>query len=87
LDISKYEFETKITKYLGYIIKVGRGIRMDPNKMKAIKEWQPPKTLKGVRSFLGFTNYYRCFIKQYTNIAKPLVDLTKKDTLFAWGSI
>jgi hypothetical protein len=39
LDISKYEFETKITKYLGYIIEVGRGIRMDPNKMKAIKEW------------------------------------------------
>jgi hypothetical protein len=59
---------------------------MDPNKMKAIKEWQPPKTLKGVRSFLGFPNYYRCFIKQYTDIAKPLVDLTKKDTPFVWGS-
>jgi hypothetical protein len=72
-----------MTKYLGYIIEVGRGIRMDPDKMKAIKEWQPPKTLKGVRSFLGFANYYRCFIKQYTGIAKPLVDLTKKDTSFA----
>jgi hypothetical protein len=39
LDISKCEFETKITKYLGYIIEVGRGIYMDPDKMKAIKEW------------------------------------------------
>jgi hypothetical protein len=75
-----------MTKYLGYIIEVGRGIRMDPNKMKAIKEWQHPKTLKGVRSFLGFANYYRCFIKQYTDITKPLVDLTKKDTPFVWGS-
>jgi hypothetical protein len=55
---------------------------MDPDKMKAIKEWQPLKTLKGIRSFFGFTNYYRCFIKQYTDIAKPLMDLTKKDTPF-----
>jgi hypothetical protein len=75
-----------MTKYLSYIIEVGRGIRMDPDKMKAIKEWQHPKTLKGVRSFLSFTNYYRCFIKQYTDIAKPLMDLTKKDTPFVWGS-
>jgi hypothetical protein len=75
-----------MTKYLGYIIEVGRGIRMDPDKMKAIKEWQPPKTLKGVRSFLSFANYYRYFIKQYTDIAKPLVDLTKKNTPFVWGS-
>jgi hypothetical protein len=73
-------------KYLSYIIEVGRGIRMDPDKMKAIKEWQHPKTLKGVRSFLSFANYYRCFIKQYTDIAKPLMDLTKKDTPFVWGS-
>jgi hypothetical protein len=85
LDISKCEFETKSTKYLGYIVEVGRGISMDPEKTKAIKEWKPPTNLKGVQSFLGFANYYRLFIKQYTDIAKPLTDLTRKDCPFAWG--
>ena len=62
LDISKCEFETKSTKYLGYIIDVGRGIRMDPEKLTAIRDWTAPKTVKAVRSFLGFANYYRLFI-------------------------
>ena len=57
-DINKYEFEVKSTKYLGYIIEAGKGIRMDPEKVKAIEEWEIPITTKGVRSFLGFANFY-----------------------------
>lgn len=56
LDISKCEFETKRTKYLGYIVEVGVGIKMDPNKVQAIAEWKSPSTVKAVRSFLGFAN-------------------------------
>lgn len=84
LDIGKCEFETHCTKYLGYIIEVGVGIKMDPDKVKAIVEWLPPTSVKGVRSFLGFANYYRIFIKDYASISKPLTDLTKKDNKFLW---
>lgn len=84
LDLNKCEFETKATKYLGYIVEVGAGIRMDPDKVKAILGWQRPTTVKAVRSFLGFANYYRLFIDGYTDTVKPLTDLTKKDTPFQW---
>lgn len=84
LDINKCEFETKTTRYLGFVVDVGTGIRMDPEKVKAIVEWRRPTTTKGVRSFLGFANYYRMFVESYTDLAKPLLDLTKKDTAFNW---
>lgn len=86
IDIDKCEFETKSTKYLGFIIESGRGIRMDPAKIQAILEWEAPRSVKGVRAFLGFANFYRRFIKGFTHIASPLVELTKKDTPFRWDS-
>lgn len=84
-DISKCEFEVKKVKYLGYIIEAGVGVCMDPEKIKAIKEWEAPSGVRGVRSFLGFANYYRDFIKNYSELARPLTALTKKDTPFTWG--
>lgn len=78
LDIEKCDFLCKEVKYLGFIIKAGEGITVDPAKVKAILDWQTPTTVKGVRSFLGFANFYRCFIKDFSNIAAPLTDLTKK---------
>ena len=84
LDIDKCEFETTSTKYLGFIIEAEKGIRMDPEKIVAIQEWETPKSMKEVRSFLGFANFYRRFIRDYSNIAKPLIDLTRKDTAFNW---
>jgi len=85
LDMSKSEFETKQVKYLGYIVEIGTGIRMDPEKIRAIIDWKPPTSVKGVRSFLGFANYYRLFIKGYTTVVLPLTNLTHKDTEFKWG--
>jgi hypothetical protein len=76
VDIKKCEFEVTITKYLGFIIEAGKGIRMDPDKVKAIKEWEAPKTVKGVRSFLGFANFYRKFIKDFARVAASLTCLT-----------
>lgn len=58
LDIDKCEFEVQSTKYLGFIIEAGKGIHMDPEKVAAIKEWAAPTTVRGVRSFLGFANFY-----------------------------
>ena len=55
---------------------------MDQEKTKAIRDWATPKTVKGVRSFLGFCNYYRLFIKDYATLAIPLTNLTKKGVTF-----
>lgn len=85
LDISKCEFEAKCTKYLGYIIDVNEGIKMDPDKVKAIAEWKAPTTVKSVRSFLGFANYYRLFIKDFAKLSKPLTNLTRKNNPFEWN--
>jgi hypothetical protein len=76
LDVSEIE-------YLGMIICHGE-IAMDPAKVKGILEWPQPKNLTEVRSFLGFCNFYQTFIAQYSTIAHPLIDLTKKDTPFSW---
>ena len=60
------------------------GIRMNDNKVKAILEWPTPKTVCGVRNFLGLANFYRRFIKDYAQVARPLNNLTKKDQAFKW---
>lgn len=80
VDIDKCAFETTEVKYLGFIIRAGEGIQMDPEKVRAIEEWEPPKSIKGVRGFLGFANYYREFIPSFSDITIPLTALTRKDT-------
>ncbi|XP_068338866.1 uncharacterized protein [Pyrus communis] len=57
-------------EYLGYIVSRD-GVQADPSKLEAIKDWHPPKTVKGLRGFLGFTGYYRKFIPGYGRILSP----------------
>jgi len=85
LDVDKCEFEVKSTKYLGFIIEAGQGLRMDPAKVEAITSWQAPTSVKAVRSFLGFANFYRRFIKDFSKVTAPLTDLTKHDLPFMWS--
>lgn len=80
LGLNKCKIETKVTKYLGQSVEVDAGVRTDPENVKAILDWQRPITVKAVRSFLEFANYYRLVIDGYTDTVKPLTDLTKKDT-------
>ena len=54
LDIKKCGFDCKKTKYLGFIVQVGEGIFMDPEKVCANQEWEIPTTVKSVHRFLGF---------------------------------
>ena len=58
------------------------GLRMDPEKTKAIREWEAPKTKKKVRAFLRFANYYRAFIDKFATTAAPLTVLTGKHPFF-----
>ena len=75
LKPSKCEFFRSSLKYLGHIVSKD-GIATDPRKIEAIQKWPRPKTVTDVRSFTGFTNYYRKFIKGYAKIARPLHELT-----------
>lgn len=86
LDIDKCDFLCQKVKYIGFIIEAGANISTNPAKIKAILEWEAPKTVRGVRSFLGFANFYRCFIYKFSEIVAPLVNLTKKQSLWRWGS-
>src|SRR5436190_2181733 len=84
-DIKKSEFSVKRTKYLGFIISAD-GIEADPEKTSVIDQWDPPRTVQGVQSFLGFCNFYRRFIRNYGRIAKPLNRLTRKDQPFKFDT-
>ena len=67
---------------MGHIVS-HEGVKADPNKIKAIKEWIIPTTLRHLRGFLGLTGYYRKFVKNYGRIEPPLTTLLKKDA-FSW---
>ena len=74
LKASKCEFMKSQVTYLGHIVSQ-EGIQTDPEKTSAIENWPVPKTVKEVRAFLGFTGYYRRFIRNYARIARALNDL------------
>jgi hypothetical protein len=86
LDLGKCEFEAKRVKYLGMIIDAEKGISMDPEKVQSVRDWPAPTTVKGVRGFIGFANYYRDFIADFSTIVMPLTQLTKKNTPFIWSA-
>jgi hypothetical protein len=83
LRYDKCEFEKTRVEYLGVIISHNH-VEMDPVKVAGVAEWPVPKSKKEVQSFLGFTNFYRRFIADFSCHARPLFDFTKKDTPFSW---
>ena len=84
-DVDKCEFHVTETKYLGLIIST-EGIKMDPAKVEAIQNWSTPTCVKDVRAFIGFCNFYRRFVLNFSKVAGPLNALTKKEVKFQWGS-
>ena len=84
-DVDKCKFYIQETKFLGLIIST-KGIQIDPQKVSTILDWAQPTSLRHIRSFLGFCNFYRRFIRDFSKLAKPLTSLTKKDTPFDWLS-
>ena len=71
--------------FLGHIVgKDGVGLHPNPKLIEAIAEWGTPENVKQVQQFLGLCNYHRWFIHQFSSIASPLTQLTKKDTEYKW---
>lgn len=93
---SKCEFFQTEVNYLGHVVSAD-GVRTDPEKIRVLKEWPVPTSVKELRSFLGFAGYYRRFVKGFSQITKPLNDLlvghptnkksksTKPATPWSWG--
>ncbi len=74
----KCEFHTESVEYLGYILSA-EGLTMSTDKVKTILEWPEPRKVRDIQSFLGFANFYRRFIPNYSEIVIPLTRLTRKN--------
>ncbi|WOG95286.1 hypothetical protein DCAR_0414598 [Daucus carota subsp. sativus] len=81
---SKCEFWLQEVQFLGHVIS-NEGIKVDPAKIEAIINWERPKTPTEVRSFMGFAEYYRRFVKDFSKIATPLTKLTRKNEKCVWN--
>lgn len=83
LKLEKCLFEQDSVEFLGLIVVQDR-VTMDPIKVDGITEWPAPTKVKEVQSFLGFANFYRRFIKDFSRIAEPLFQLMHKDHTWNW---
>ena len=80
---SKCEFWKNSVEFLGHVLS-DKGVSVDPSKIVTVQEWESPKSVFQIRSFLGLAGYYRRFIEGFSKIAKPMTELLKKDTKYIW---
>ncbi len=80
----KCVFHAQSVSFLGYIIS-SEGVRMDPDKVKVVVDWPSPDSRKALQRFLGFANFYRRFIRNFSQLAAPLTALTSPRTTFRWS--
>lgn len=84
VNIQKVKLFQKEIKFLGHSVNEF-GIRPDENKVEAVSAWPVPKSVTQLKSFLGLCAYERRYIQNFSDIAKPLYDLTKKRAKYCWG--
>jgi len=84
VKFSKCEFWLKKVPFLGHILSKD-GISIDPSKVQEVLGWKAPTSVHEIRSFLGLAGYYRCFIPNFSKIAKPMIKLLQKDEKFVWS--
>ena len=80
---SKCEFWLQKVAFLGHVLSA-EGVAVDPAKIEAMKEWEQPRNVTEIRSFLGLAGYYRRFIENFSKIARPMTNLLKKTKEFEW---
>ncbi|KAG1042636.1 hypothetical protein G6F43_011847 [Rhizopus delemar] len=80
----KCQFFQREVKFLGFLVS-GEGIRSDPEKIKAIKDWPIPTSVKQLMQFLGFCAFHHRFIKNLYGVAKLLYYLLKKEEVLKWS--
>ena len=77
LKPSKCDFFRTEVRYLGHLVVAGEGVQPDPDKVAAVKDWPEPTTVTELRAFLGFTGFFRKFIRGYSNVTAPLLTYLK----------
>ena len=82
-NLKTCDFCTDKVVFLGFVVS-SKGIEVDEEKIKAIKDWPTPTTVGQVRSFHGLASFYRRFVKDFSTLATPLNKLTKKNVPFKW---
>ena len=70
--------------FLGHLVGV-EGIKVDPSKVEAVRDWPRPRNASEVRSFLGLAGYYRQFVEGFSKISSPMTELTRKNHKFIWS--
>ncbi|XP_070003523.1 uncharacterized protein [Nicotiana sylvestris] len=81
---SKCEFWLKSVAFLGHVIS-GEGVKVDFQKIEAVKNWPRPTSVSDIRSFLGLAGYYRSFVEGFSSISSPLTRLTQNKVKFQWS--
>lgn len=79
----KCEFHVTSVSFLGFIVKQGQ-LSLDPAKIKAAVEWPSASSRKWLQQFLGFANFYRWFIRNYSKVVAPLMRLTSTLKPLIW---
>jgi hypothetical protein len=66
-------------------VVTAQGIKIDEDKVKAIQNWLTTKSITELKSFHDLTSFYRCFVKDFSTIATPLIKIVKNYISFKWG--
>jgi len=81
----KCKFHRKWIEYLRLVISENK-VEMDPVKVARVRDWPTPENRTDVQAFIGFVNFYHCFIRDFSTIARPLFDLTRSDKAWNWDT-
>lgn len=84
LKPAKCAWNTTKVDFLGFTAVAGKGVTMSEDKVQAIRNWERPQSIRDCRAFAGLANFYSKFVPHFSDLMKPIYELTKKGVTFEW---